>query len=163
MVLRIWGFWKDRVEVEHAHTSVPPVLNPPQRDKVYRLASEAPQKGGCRQGPRHFWDCWTRLGHSPATGPTLKTALRHTRTLVRRMTNTAPLSFSDLIKANQFGPLPAEILAITRCTICEGCQHCVVSICFYDLCLYPCIAKDWRLKEINSFVPPVFVILYNYC
>ena len=47
---------------------------------------EAPQKGKCR---RHFWDCQTRLGNGPATGPTLKTTLCQNHTLVVHMTNTA--------------------------------------------------------------------------
>ena len=26
--------------------------------------------GECRQSPRYFWDCWTRLGYGPVIGPT---------------------------------------------------------------------------------------------
>ena len=65
----------------------PPGFNPLRRGWVYRPASEAPRKRECRQGPRHFWDCRTCLGYGPATGPTLKTALCYTCTLVGRMTN----------------------------------------------------------------------------
>ena len=43
----------------------------------------------------------------------------------------------------------------------DGGQHSMVSICFYDLCLSPRIAKDRRSKEINSFVPPVFILLLS--
>ena len=35
------------------------------------------------RGPRYFGDCRTRLGYGPATEPTFKTALCHTRTLGR--------------------------------------------------------------------------------
>ena len=37
---------------------------------------------------RYFWQCQTRVGYGPATGPTLKTALCHTCPVVGRMTNT---------------------------------------------------------------------------
>ena len=30
-------------------------------------------------------------------------------------------------------------------------QHCMVSICFYDLCLSTGVAKDWSQKLINPF------------
>ena len=48
-----------------------------------------PEKGNADEGPRHFWNCLSRLGFGPATGPTLKTALCHIRTLVGRRINTA--------------------------------------------------------------------------
>ena len=48
----------------------------------YCLAPEVPQKGECRRGRRYFWPGRTRVGSGPATGPTLKTALRHIRALV---------------------------------------------------------------------------------
>ena len=69
--------------------AVPPGFNPLRRGWVYRPAPEAPRKGECRRGPRHFWNCLSRLGFGPATGPTLKTALCHIRTLVGRRINTA--------------------------------------------------------------------------
>ena len=65
--------------------AVPPGFNPLRRGWVYRPAPEAPRKGECRRGPRHFWNCLSRW----ATGPTLKTALCHIRTLVGRRINTA--------------------------------------------------------------------------
>ena len=76
----------------------PPGFNPLRRGWVYRPAPEAPRKGECRRGPRHFWNCLSRLGYGPATGPTLKTALCHIRTLVGRRINTALL-------ANAPGPI----------------------------------------------------------
>ena len=32
-------------------------FNPLRRGWVYRPAPEAPRKGDCRRGPRHFWNC----------------------------------------------------------------------------------------------------------
>ena len=52
-----------------------------------------------------------------------------------------------------------EIVDTTRCTVCRGVQYNMVSIGFYDLRLPPYVIKDWRLKEINSFVQPVFLLL----
>ena len=37
---------------------------------------------------RYFWQCQTRVGFGPATGPTLKTALCHTSPVVGRKINT---------------------------------------------------------------------------
>ena len=37
--------------------AAPPGFNPLRRGWVYRPAPEAPRKGECRQGPRHFWNC----------------------------------------------------------------------------------------------------------
>ena len=37
--------------------AVPPGFNPLRRGWVYRPAPEAPRKGECRRGPRHFWNC----------------------------------------------------------------------------------------------------------
>ena len=37
--------------------AVPPGFNPFRRGWVYRPAPEAPRKGECRRGPRHFWNC----------------------------------------------------------------------------------------------------------
>ena len=34
---------------------------------VQSLAPEAPRKGECQRGPRHFWNCRTRLGFGPVT------------------------------------------------------------------------------------------------
>ena len=45
-----------------------------------------------------------------------------------------------------------EILVTTRCAVNGGrgeCQHSMVSIGFYDLCLSPCVAKSWR-QNINK-------------
>ena len=39
----------------------------------------APIKGECRRSRRYFWQCRTRVGCGPASGPTLKTALCKTR------------------------------------------------------------------------------------
>ena len=50
----------------------PPGFKPLQRGWVYRPAPEAPQKGECRRGLRHFWNCLTRAGSGPVTGPTSK-------------------------------------------------------------------------------------------
>ena len=44
----------------------------------------APNKGNAKS---IFGFAWTRVGFGPATGPTLKTALCHIRTLVGRMIN----------------------------------------------------------------------------
>ena len=38
----------------------PPGFNPLRRGWVYRPAPEAPRKGECRRGPRHFWNCLSR-------------------------------------------------------------------------------------------------------
>ena len=38
----------------------PPGFNPLRRGWVYRPAPEAPRKGECRWGPRHFWNCLSR-------------------------------------------------------------------------------------------------------
>ena len=59
--------------------AVSPGFNPLRRGWVYRPAPEAPRKGECRLS--------VALGFDPATGPTLKTALCHIRTLVGRMIN----------------------------------------------------------------------------
>ena len=40
--------------------AVPPGFNPLRRGWVYRPAPEAPRKGECRRGPRHFWNCPSR-------------------------------------------------------------------------------------------------------
>ena len=64
--------------------AIPPGLYPLRGGWVYCLAPEAPQKGECRRRRRYFWPCRTRVGFSPATGPTLKTALCHIRALVGR-------------------------------------------------------------------------------
>ena len=40
--------------------AVPPGFNPLRRGWVYRPAPEAPRKGKCRRGPRHFWNCLPR-------------------------------------------------------------------------------------------------------
>ena len=40
--------------------AVPPGFNPLRRGWVYRPAPEAPRKGECRRGPRHFWNCLSR-------------------------------------------------------------------------------------------------------
>ena len=40
--------------------AVPPGFNPLRRGWVYRPAPEAPRKGECRRGPRHFWNCLPR-------------------------------------------------------------------------------------------------------
>ena len=40
--------------------AVPPGFNPLRRGWVYRPTPEAPQKGECRRGPRHFWNCLSR-------------------------------------------------------------------------------------------------------
>ena len=40
--------------------AVPPGFNPLRRGWVYRRAPEAPRKGECRRGPRHFWNCLPR-------------------------------------------------------------------------------------------------------
>ena len=37
-----------------------------------------PSLGECRRGPRHFWECQTRVGSGPAPGSTWKMALCHT-------------------------------------------------------------------------------------
>ena len=52
--------------------AVLPGFNPLRRGWVYRPALEAPWKGECRWDSRHFWNCLTRVGSDPATGPTLK-------------------------------------------------------------------------------------------
>ena len=68
------------------------------------------------------------------------------------------LSFSNLIRSDQFGSRPAEmswdLRDTTRCARHEevGCQHNMVSTGPYNLCLYPHVTKDWRQKEINLFV-----------
>ena len=73
--------------------------------------------------------------------------------------------FSDLIKADQFWSQTAEMSwghryhKEHRAYVCVGGQYSMVSISFYDKCFSPCVAKDWRKKEINLFVPPVFVLL----
>ena len=67
--------------------AVPPGFNPLRRGWVYRPTHKAPRKGECRRGPRHFWKLPVALGFGPATGPTLKTALCHIRTLVGRRIN----------------------------------------------------------------------------
>ena len=36
--------------------------------------------------------------------------------------------------------------------MCVGYQHSIVSIGFYELCLSPLVAKDWRRNEVNPFV-----------
>ena len=38
----------------------PPGFNPLRRGWVYRPTPEAPRKGECRRGPRHFWNCLSR-------------------------------------------------------------------------------------------------------
>ena len=38
----------------------PPGFNPLRRGWVYRPAPDAPRKGECRRGPRHFWNCLSR-------------------------------------------------------------------------------------------------------
>ena len=40
--------------------AIPPGFNPLRRGWVYRPAPEAPRKGECRRGPRHFWNCLSR-------------------------------------------------------------------------------------------------------
>ena len=40
--------------------AVPPGFNPLRTGWVYRPAPEAPRKGECRRGPRHFWNCPSR-------------------------------------------------------------------------------------------------------
>ena len=40
--------------------AIPPGFNPFRRGWVYRPAPEAPRKGECRWGPRHFWNCLSR-------------------------------------------------------------------------------------------------------
>ena len=52
-------------------------FKPLQRGWVYRLAPEAPRKGKCRRGPKHFWNCLTRMGSGPATGSTLYGLVPH--------------------------------------------------------------------------------------
>ena len=47
-------------------------------------------KRGMPTGPEAFLELPIALGYGPATGPTLKTALCHIRTLVGRRMNTAP-------------------------------------------------------------------------
>ena len=54
-----------------------------------------------------------------------------------------------------------EILDTTRCTMWR-CQHSIVSIGTYDLCLTPRVAKGWRQKEINPFVSETAVRLYYH-
>ena len=48
--------------------------------------------GECRRSPRHFGECWARLGYGPAPGPTLKKRPRDTllRLVGRRL---IPLTF----------------------------------------------------------------------
>ena len=112
MLCTAW-FWSG-VPHQWIHLSpqgvIPPNFNPPRRGYVYRLAPEAPCKGECRWGPRHFWNCWTRLGYSPVTGPRLKMALCHTRTLVGRMTNTACWCTSPVIGSS-----------VEHCMVLVGC------------------------------------------
>ena len=63
---------------------------------------------------------------------------------------SARLVFSNLIKAYQFGSQLAEVgwdlgyHKMYHAWRWKGSQHSVVSICFCDLCLSSCVAKDWR-------------------
>ena len=91
--------------------AVPPGFNPLRRGWVYRPAPEAPRKGECRRGPRHFWNCLRALGYGPATGPTLKTALCHIRTLVGRRINTATPP-AKLIKCPVVGRSRPAVVAL---------------------------------------------------
>ena len=51
------------------------------------LIAWRPSWGECRQGPRYFSKCWTRVGSGPAPGAALKKALCHTFPVVGRITN----------------------------------------------------------------------------
>ena len=64
--------------------AVTPGFNPLRRGWVYR-----PAKRGMPTGSEAFLELPIALGFGPATGPTLKTALCHIRTLVGRRINTA--------------------------------------------------------------------------
>ena len=51
-----------------------------------------------------------------------------------------------------------EILDATRCAVRWVCQHSLVSIGFYELCLSPRVTKDRSQKEINPFVSETTVL-----
>ena len=75
--------------------AVPPGFNPLWRGWVYRPAPEAPLFRGMPTGSEAFLELPLVLGFGPATGPTLKTALCHIRTLVGRRINTARSAFAS--------------------------------------------------------------------
>ena len=54
-----------------------------------------PSLGECRRGPRHFWDCRTRLGYGPSTGPTKKRPCATLVRLVGRIANTRTVPFHE--------------------------------------------------------------------
>ena len=83
-----------------------------------------PWKGECRRGPRHFWKLPLVLGFGPATGPTLKTALCHIRTLVGRRINTARLArffLDDAALCPVVGHSRPTVVA--SCTVILGVFH----------------------------------------
>ena len=71
--------------------AVPSGFNPLRRGWVYRPAPEARRKRGMPTGSEVFLELPVALGFGPATGPTLKTALCHIRTLVGRRINNGIL------------------------------------------------------------------------
>ena len=85
----------------------------PQRGSVYRLVPEAPFFREMPTGSEAFLRMPACLGYGPAPGPILKKVLCHTRPYggtVDKYRWSAPLGFSDLIKADQLGSRQAEIL-----------------------------------------------------
>ena len=71
--------------------AVPPGFNPLRRGWVYRPAPEEPRKRGMPTGSEAILELPLVLGFGPATGPTLKTAFHHIRTLVGRRIHTVLL------------------------------------------------------------------------
>ena len=71
-------------------------------------------------GSEAFLELPLVLGFGPATGPTLKTALCHIRTLVGRRINTAPTgseAFLELPLVLGFGPATGPTLKTALCHI----------------------------------------------
>ena len=95
--------------------AVPPGFNPLQRGWVYRPTPEGPRKGECRRGPRHFLELPVSSVFGPATGPTLKTALCHIRTLVGRRLNIGTF-FAELLQGKESYVIRGRIRLPATCS-----------------------------------------------